>query len=153
MNLEQVKEHFKNAKQVRCLTDGLIYNIDVHGCFDYGHSYKSLIFSPKYSIKYVYLFKDDKFAQIISYKNTLKNKYPKVLLVSMNKKEWNKRVVFMEKDNKFVAWRGAKTLEQAKCQTASLGWKYAKELPKEIEVTKEEIAKWKGCDVEQLIIK
>jgi len=29
----------------------------------------------------------------------------------------------------------------------------AKELPKEVEVTKEEIAKWKGCDVEQLIIK
>ena len=28
MNLEQVKEHFKNAKEVRCLDDEIIYNID-----------------------------------------------------------------------------------------------------------------------------
>lgn len=28
MNLEQVKEHFKNAKEVRCLCDGIIYKID-----------------------------------------------------------------------------------------------------------------------------
>ena len=77
----------------------------------------------------------------------------RVMLVSDNKLDWRKKVVFMKKHNEFIAWVGAETIEEAKNKTYAAGWKYAKELPIEIEVTKKEIAKWKGCDVEQLIIK
>ena len=75
------------------------------------------------------------------------------MFVSDDESSWELRVVFMEKQKIFLAWLEAKTIEEAKIETDIARWKYAKELPKEIEVTKEEIAKWKGCDVEQLIIK
>ena len=97
-------------------------------------------------------FTGDEFAEIISY-NKDTPEYPKVMLVSDDKTNWKQRVVFMEKNYNFITWRYCETIEQAKDIVKTNSWKFAKELPKEVEVTKEEIARWKGCDVEQLIIK
>ena len=54
-----------------------------------------------------------------------------VMLVSDDKEIWDKRVVFMKKNNRFIAWNRAETIEEAKIETAIARWKYAKELPKE----------------------
>ena len=79
--------------------------------------------------------------------------YPRVMLVSDNKISWdNRRVVFMEKCGGFLAWVDAETLEEAENATDTCFWKYAKEI-KPIEVTLEEIAKWKGTSKERIIIK
>lgn len=158
MNLEKLKKHFKNAKEVKCLTDGKIYDIDTDGYivqitkknFNF---YLNKCQNGNSSAK---LYLSGKFAEIISYKDTPepeKNEYPKVMLVSDDKKNWKQRVVFMEKNNFFITWRYANTIETAKDVVKTNSWNFAKELPKEIIVTKEEIAKWKGCEVEQLIIK
>ena len=79
--------------------------------------------------------------------------YPRVMLVSDDGINWDiQRVVFMEKCGGFMAWMDAKTLKEAENQTDTCFWKYAKEF-KPIEVTLEEIAKWKGVSKEQIIIK
>ena len=78
--------------------------------------------------------------------------YPRVMLVSDDKITWGKRVVFMEKCGGFLAWVDAETLEDAENATDTCFWKYAKEI-EPIEVTLEEIAKWKGTIKEQIIIK
>jgi len=78
--------------------------------------------------------------------------YERVMLVSFDKMTWCKRVVFMEKNGGFLAWAFAETLEEAEKSTSTTFWKYAKEI-EPIEVTLEEIAKWKGVHKEQIIIK
>ena len=78
--------------------------------------------------------------------------YPRVMLVSNEKVDWYKRVVFMEKCGGFLAWINAGTLEEAEKQVDTRFWKYAKDI-EPIEVTLEEIAKWKGVSKEQIIIK
>ena len=78
--------------------------------------------------------------------------YPRVMLVSDDKMTWGKRVVFMEKNGGFLAWEFAETLEGAEKSTSTIFWKYAKEI-EPIEVTLEEIAKWKGTSKEQIKIK
>ncbi len=162
MTLEQIKEHFKNAKEVECLENRKIFNIDVGGYFErFGFERFGFVFEEKQKGNgCVVLFSINKFAEIISYKDTQQEteekEYPKegkVMLVSGNEMDWYKRVVFMEKNNYFISWDSAETIEDAESRVTTMNWKYAKELPKEIKVTKEEIAKWKGCDVEQLIIK
>ena len=78
--------------------------------------------------------------------------YPRVMLVSDDKITWGKRVVFIEKNGIFLAWSNAETLEEAEKSTSTTVWKYAKEI-EPVEVTIEEIAKWKGTIKEQIIIK
>ena len=78
--------------------------------------------------------------------------YPRVMLVSDDKMTWGKRVVFMEKCGGFLAWAFAETLEEAEKSTSTTFWKYAKEI-EPIQVTLEEIAKWKRVHKEQIIIK
>ena len=78
--------------------------------------------------------------------------YPRVMLVSLDKEKWFKRVVFMEKRGVFLAWGKAETLEEAENITEPIRWNYAIEL-EPIEVTLEEIAKWQGVSKEQIIIK
>ncbi len=79
--------------------------------------------------------------------------YPRVMLVSDNNIDFNnQRVVFMEKCGGFMAWVLAKNLEEAENETNTRFWKYAKEV-ETVEVTLEEIAKWKGASKEQIIIK
>ena len=79
--------------------------------------------------------------------------YPRVMLVSYDGINWgNQRVVFMEKCGGFLAWRNAKTLEEAKNEIGTRLWEYAKEI-EPVEVTIEEIAEWKNTSKEQIIIK
>ena len=78
--------------------------------------------------------------------------YPRVMLVRNEKKDWVKRVVFMEKNGWFLAWKDAETLEEAEKSTTTTFWKYAKEI-EPIQVTLEEIAKWKKVSKELIIIK
>ena len=159
VNIEQVKERFKNAKEVRCPYDDKIFNLNANGFFkeDEGNVYFKFDEPQVDYVDDVYLYYEGKFAEIISYNKdvseTEKSEYPKVMLVSDDKTNWKQRVVFMEKNYNFITWRYCETIEQAKDIVKTNSWKFAKELPKEVEVTKEEIARWKGCDVEQLIIK
>ena len=163
-NIEQVKQHFKDAEKVKCLIDEEIYDISeeeecwndgIEGVLYYLKEAQKLCFCVK-----LYDKKSKQFAEIISYNKDNsepeKSEYPKegkLMLVSGNKINWKQRVVFMEKNGKFIAWSIAETIERAKEQLSTTPWKYAKELPTEVIVTKEEIAKWQGCTVEQLIIK
>jgi len=78
--------------------------------------------------------------------------YPRVMLVSDDKIHWKKRVVFMNKCGGFLAWSWSETLEDAENETDTCFWKYAKEI-EPIQVTLEEIAKWKGTSPDQIIIK
>lgn len=80
--------------------------------------------------------------------------YPRVMLVSDDNINWdNQRVVFMEKCGGFLAWKDAETLEEAENETDTIFWEYAKELePLPVEVSLEEIAKWRGVRPEQIII-
>lgn len=160
MDLEKVKEHFKDAKEVKCLVDGKKHNLNVKGQYikDINGHIDFFFELRQRGNDYVSLYVHNKLAEIISYKDYTepepeKSEYPKVMLVSSSQKRWEKRVVFMKKNNLFIAWNDAETIEESKTITFTTTWKYAKELSKEIKVTKEEIAKWKGCEVEQLIIK
>ena len=78
--------------------------------------------------------------------------YPRVMMVSFDNNSWHKRVVFMEKCGGYLAWASAETLEEVEKEIDTCCWKYAKEI-EPIEVTLEEIAKWKGVGKEQIIIK
>ena len=61
--------------------------------------------------------------------------YPKVMLVSnspINSQNVGyKRVVFMEKQGKYLAWQYAETIEAAEKETSSVPWEYAVDVPKE----------------------
>ena len=63
------------------------------------------------------------------------NVYPKVMMVSNFPISENdkgcKRVVFMEKQGKYLAWQYAETIEAAEKETAIASWKYAIDVPKE----------------------
>ena len=63
------------------------------------------------------------------------NGYPKVMMVSNfpiseNNKGY-KRVVFMEKLGKYLAWQYAETIEAAEKETCIALWKFAVDVPKE----------------------
>ena len=63
------------------------------------------------------------------------NVYPKVMMVSnypiSEKDKGYKRVVFMEKQGKYLAWQNAETIEAAEKETVIASWKYAIDVPKE----------------------
>jgi len=71
----------------------------------------------------------------------IENQYPKVMLVndSDNIKTAEKRVVFMEKCGKYIAWAGAETLEEAEKETRTFPWNYAWDIPEVPEYTIEEL--------------
>jgi hypothetical protein len=64
MDLETVKEHFKNAKKVRCLSDGGIYEIDHNTIYCVGDFWCSDVNS-----RVVKLYSKETFAEIISFKD------------------------------------------------------------------------------------
>ena len=59
--------------------------------------------------------------------------YPRVMLVSEHSKDWKKRVVFMEKNGKFIPWSAVETLEKAETVLSTVCWEYAKEIEEEKE--------------------
>ena len=79
--------------------------------------------------------------------------FPRVMLVSYDGEVWYKRVVFMKKCNMFLSWDNAETIESAEWTYRVAAWRYAKELPEKVELTKAEIAERLGISVDQLVIK
>jgi hypothetical protein len=63
--LPEVKEHFKNAKEVRCLADREIYEIDIESADDIA---SHTIWCKSINDFDVRLSKGNQFAEIISYK-------------------------------------------------------------------------------------
>ena len=68
--------------------------------------------------------------------------YPRVMMVSSGDSGfWFKRVVFMEKNGKYVAWNRAETIQESEEEFNAVGWDYAKDIeePKEFTITLSEI--------------
>ena len=82
------------------------------------------------------------------------NEYPKVMKVSLlpiktkqDFKNANKRVVFMKKNDRFIAWFDADTIEKSENITSTTNWNYAVDLDwqpeeetKPLKLTMEQIA-------------
>ena len=81
------------------------------------------------------------------------NSFPRVMLVSNDGDAWYKRVIFMHKCDRFLAWNKAETIEESESVYGHTSWRYAKELHEKVELTKYEIAEKFGISIEQLVIK
>ena len=57
------------------------------------------------------------------------NSFPRVMLVSDDGYSWCKRVVFMKKYDRYLAWNKAETIEESESVYEVIPWRYAKELP------------------------
>jgi len=88
--------------------------------------------------------------------------YPRVMMVSFDRENWHKRVVFMKKCGGYLAWDNAETVEEAENQVNSVAWRFAKDIeePKEFTITLsdlnskiDDIKKLFGIDNEDVIIK
>jgi len=60
--------------------------------------------------------------------SSAESKYPKVMMVSNDKIAWYRRVVFMEKQNNYLAWDDAETIEEAEFKLDSSAWRHAKDI-------------------------
>ena len=71
--------------------------------------------------------------------------YPKVMMVSYypitNSNPGLKRVVFMEKCSKYIAWSDVETLEEAEKKLSCMSWDYAKDIEPENKEKQELLAK------------
>ena len=74
------------------------------------------------------------------------SEYPKVMLVGNANDAWYQRVVFTEKCGKFLAWNGAKTLEESEKVPLVSVWDHAKDLPTTIKMTLQEVQEKLGID-------
>ena len=78
--------------------------------------------------------------------------FPRVMLVGDDGNSWYKRVVFMKKCDRFLAWVNAKTVEESEDIYEATTWRYAKELPEKVELTKAEIAERLGIPIDLIKI-
>lgn len=83
------------------------------------------------------------------------NEYPKVMEVSHDGNIWRKRVVFMKKSGKFLAWDAAESIEEAEYEVYTGAWLFAREIQPvpTLELTLDEIAKKFNVSPEQIKIK
>ena len=89
------------------------------------------------------------------------NPLPRVMLVSSGGNEWRKRVVFMKKNDRYLAWNKAETIEESESICGQTAWRYAKEVePKQRTITIsdlnskiDDIKKLFGIEDEDVIIK
>lgn len=67
--------------------------------------------------------------------------YPRVMMVSLDEENWFKRVVFMCKNGRYLAWNNAETVEEAEKEMLSTAWLFAKDIeePKEFTITLSDI--------------
>lgn len=54
--------------------------------------------------------------------------FPRVMLVSNDECKWHKRVVFMKKCDRYLAWNKAETIEESESICGQTAWRYAKEI-------------------------
>ena len=78
--------------------------------------------------------------------------FPRVMLVNNGGNEWYKRVVFMKKCDRYLAWNKAETIEESESICGQTAWRYAKEILEKVKITKAEIAEKFGIEPEQLEI-
>lgn len=80
-------------------------------------------------------------------------KYPRVMEVSLYEdfRVSFKRVVFMKKLNVFLFWTDCETFEEAENCLSISQTLYAREV-QPITVSRQEIADWKGCNVDDILI-
>lgn len=81
--------------------------------------------------------------------------YPKVMEVSNfeNFSNPRTRVVFMEKNGKYLAWSNASTLEEAEKTFTVTYWDYAREVVPTVNLTAEDISAGKGVGVDPKLIR
>lgn len=97
--------------------DGRYYGV-IENCFDC------------YTIEFVRNYN----AEIIELPE--ENPFPIVMFVSNDGNEWYKRVVFMKKCDRYLAWNKAKTIEESESISSITAWRYAKEIePKQQIIT------------------
>jgi hypothetical protein len=80
---------------------------------------------------------------------------PRVVLVSSyggDDNEWKQRVLFAIKKGRYICWDAAETIEESEAQTGTTAWKYMKELPRPVTLTKQQIADKFGVPIDQLNI-
>ena len=67
--------------------------------------------------------------------------YPRVMMVSFDSENWFKRVVFMKKCGRYLAWNNAETVEEAENEAHLSLWGFAKDIeePKEFTITLSDI--------------
>tara|TARA_R110000851_G_scaffold286968_1_gene440875 strand:+ start:225 stop:683 length:459 start_codon:yes stop_codon:yes gene_type:complete len=148
--LEEVKEHFKNAKEVKS-TLGSVFNMDDMD-IDSIHKYGGDIYIQNYEGGRDYCLQGccGSLAEIISYKD----EYPKVMLVwDYNEDRAGKRVVISKFNNFYICLGGIDRLEDLDRAKVSLSYKYAKDLPTIKEVTMSEVAAAMGIEESLLRIK
>lgn len=80
------------------------------------------------------------------------SEYPKVMLVrNSGNGHWYRRVVFMGKCGKFLAWNYAETLEESEKVVGATTWNFAKDLPATIKMTLQEVQEKLGIDNLEII--
>ena len=78
--------------------------------------------------------------------------FPRVMLVSDDELKWYKRVVFMKKCNRFLAWITTENIEESESIYDTKPWRYAKEFPEKVELTKSQIAEKFGIPIDLIKI-
>ena len=78
--------------------------------------------------------------------------FPRVMLVSIDEIKWHKRVVFMKKCDRYLAWIDAETIEESENIYKTTSWRYAKEFPEKVELTKSQIAEKFGIPIDLIKI-
>jgi hypothetical protein len=148
--LEEVKEHFKDAKEVKS-TLGTLFNMDDMD-IDSIHKYGGDIYIQNYEGRCDYCLQGDRgsLAEIISYKD----EYPKVMLVWDDDEDIaGKRVVISKFNNFYVCLSAISSLDKIKKANGVIAYKYAKDLPTITEVTMSEVAEAMGIEESLLRIK
>lgn len=71
MKQEEIKEYFKNVKEVRCLSDGVTYDISKKGTYSFKYGWLSYdLYENQYGEDCVFMYnsKNNQLAEIISYR-------------------------------------------------------------------------------------
>ena len=168
--MEQIKNNMKDyllkesdlliGKDVWSITygKGMITNIDekvlysIKVLFEYKNKYEDYTLEGRRVLTHLHpsLFKSNPFEK-------LKSEFPKWMMVSSNKIDWEKRYVMAKNpiNDYWVAITGASsTSDLIQHNTLIASWRYAKEIeePKDVILSMEDIAKLANCDVNQLKI-
>ena len=105
-----------------------------------------------YRRKSVYLYKAKIIELPIESPKEEEKQFPRVMLVSDDGDSWYKRVVFMKKCNRHLSWLKAETVEESESIYEATAWRYAKEFPEKVELTKSQIAEKFGIPIDLIKI-
>ena len=78
--------------------------------------------------------------------------FPRVMLVSDDGSSWHRRVVFMKRCGRYISWIDAETIEESENIYKTTSWRYAKEFPEKVELTKSQIAEKFGIPIDLIKI-